>query len=76
MNELLTPGDLVRHPHFPDWGIGQVQSRIGSRITVNFEHRGKVVFDRPAFDLVPVGDPGPASPAGPAAPAGRRRAPR
>ncbi len=45
MNATLEPGDFVRHPQAPDWGVGQVQSNIGSRITVNFEHRGKVVID-------------------------------
>ncbi len=38
------PGDLVRHPDQPDWGLGQVQSHIGARLTVNFEHAGKVVI--------------------------------
>jgi len=36
---------IVAHPGEPDWGLGQVQSRIGLKITVNFEHRGKVVID-------------------------------
>ena len=45
MNEFLEPGMLVRHPERPDWGLGQVQSMIGKRITVNFEHAGKVVID-------------------------------
>ena len=45
MNEFLEPGAFVRHPNQPDWGIGQVQSVIGDRITVNFEHAGKVVID-------------------------------
>ena len=45
MNEFLEPGALVRHPDEPDWGVGQVQSVIGHRITVNFEHRGKVLID-------------------------------
>jgi Protein of unknown function (DUF3553) len=45
MNEFLEPGSLVRHPERPDWGLGQVQSVIGKRITVNFEHAGKVVID-------------------------------
>jgi hypothetical protein len=39
------PGVLVRHPREPDWGLGQVQSVIGQRITVNFEHRGKVLIN-------------------------------
>ncbi len=45
MNALLEPGMLVTHPDRPDWGLGQVQSSIGHRITVNFEHAGKVVID-------------------------------
>lgn len=45
MELLLTPGALVRHPQQPDWGLGQVQSAIGHRVTVNFEHQGKVVLD-------------------------------
>lgn len=45
MNEILEPGMLVRHPQAPDWGIGQVQSRIGDRITVNFTEAGKQVLD-------------------------------
>ncbi|KAB2884175.1 MAG: DUF3553 domain-containing protein [Albidovulum sp.] len=54
VNEILEPGMLVRHPDCPDWGLGQVQSRIGRRITVNFEHAGKVVIDgeRVALRLV------------------------
>ncbi len=42
---ILEPGMLVRHPRQPDWGVGQVQSNIGGKVTVNFEHRGKVVID-------------------------------
>jgi len=45
MNEFLEPGDIVRHPGRDDWGRGQIQSIIGDRITVNFEHAGKVVID-------------------------------
>lgn len=45
INAILEPGLLVRHPQRPDWGLGQVQSRIGTRITVTFEHAGKVVLD-------------------------------
>ena len=37
----LAPGNLVRHPACPEWGIGQVQSVDGYRVTVNFEHAGK-----------------------------------
>lgn len=45
MNEVLTVGVLVRHPEYPEWGIGQVQSVIRERITVNFENAGKQVID-------------------------------
>ncbi len=54
MYEILEPGMLVRHPVHEDWGLGQVQSRIGAKITVNFEHAGKVVIDGERVDLVLV----------------------
>lgn len=59
MNEILEPGMIVRNPAAPDWGLGQVQSKIGSRITVNFEHMGKQVIDgdRVTLDLV-IGEEG------------------
>lgn len=41
----------VCHPQQPDWGIGQVQSVIGARVTVNFEHRGKVLVNAAVIDL-------------------------
>ena len=54
-NAVLEPGMLVRHPEAPEWGLGQVQSRIGVRITVNFQHEGKVVIDgsRVVLEWVP-----------------------
>lgn len=57
MTSLLEPGMYVRHPSQPDWGLGQVQSNIGGRVTVNFEHAGKVVIDGSRVDLVIVFDP-------------------
>ena len=42
---LFLPGTLVRHPDHPDWGVGQVQSNIKGKITVNFQEVGKVVID-------------------------------
>jgi FKBP-type peptidyl-prolyl cis-trans isomerase 2 len=41
----LHPGKRVRHPQQPDWGEGQVQSVIGQRVTVNFEHVGKILIN-------------------------------
>ena len=37
----LAPGNFVRHPDCPEWGLGQVQSVDQNRVTVNFEHAGK-----------------------------------
>ena len=54
MTDRWMPGDLVRHPVEPDWGIGQVQSAIGDRVTVNFEHRGKVLINVAVVRLVPA----------------------
>lgn len=54
LNAFLTPGMLVRHPGRPDWGIGQVQSNIGGRITVNFREVGKVVIEGSRVELCPV----------------------
>ena len=48
---LLAPGVLVRHPQQPDWGLGQVQSVIGQRVTVNFENRGKVLINAARISL-------------------------
>jgi hypothetical protein len=39
------PGDYVTNPANKDWGIGQVQSIIGSKVTVNFENCGKRVIN-------------------------------
>ena len=60
MNTLLVPGALVRHPTQPDWGIGQVQSVIGQRVTVNFEDRGKVLINAAVIELELVEDERPA----------------
>jgi len=37
----LEPGQFVKLDDAPDWGIGQVQSVAGDRVTVNFEDAGK-----------------------------------
>lgn len=56
LNAFLEPGMMVRHPDCPDWGLGQVQSVIGARITVNFPDAGKVVIDGTRIELIPVYD--------------------
>lgn len=58
LNSFLEPGMLVRHPDHAGWGIGQVQSNIHGKITVNFREEGKVVIDGTRIALVPVFDAG------------------
>jgi len=45
------PGAYVRNPEQPEWGLGQVQTAIGPKVTVMFENAGKVVVDT---DIVPL----------------------
>jgi len=52
MNEEFVPGVLVRHPQHEDWGVGQVQSAIDNRITVNFENRGKELINGDVISLI------------------------
>ncbi len=56
MSSQLVPGDFVRHPDQPDWGLGQVQSAIDDRVTVNFEHRGKQLINTAVISLIIVTD--------------------
>ena len=39
------PGDYVINPNKKSWGIGQIQSIIDNKITVNFENVGKKVIN-------------------------------
>ena len=39
------PGDFVLNPANKSWGVGQIQSIIGNKVTVNFEHVGKQVIN-------------------------------
>jgi hypothetical protein len=47
----FVPGVLVRNPAAPQWGLGEVQSAIGDRVTVNFEHAGKLLIKVDQVDL-------------------------
>lgn len=57
MTQDLSPGMLVRHPARPEWGLGQVQSAVGHRVTVNFEHAGKVLINTDKVTLSVVEGP-------------------
>ncbi len=39
------PGDKVVNPNNKEWGIGQIQSIIKEKITVNFQNVGKKVIN-------------------------------
>jgi hypothetical protein len=54
MESFIVPGALVRHPGEEEWGVGQVQSVVGSRITVNFENAGKRLINGERVQLVLV----------------------
>ena len=47
----FTPGDYVVNPQQKDWGIGQVQSIIKNKITVNFQNQGKQVINGEVITL-------------------------
>ena len=48
------PGDKVVNPANKDWGIGQVQSIIKEKVTVNFENVGKKVINAENIELVKI----------------------
>ena len=58
MTSILTPGMFVRHPDQPEWGVGQVQSNIGGKVTVNFREEGEVVLEGARAMLILVQDVG------------------
>ncbi len=51
MIAFFSPGQYVRHPNQPDWGIGQVQSSVADRVTVNFQHAGKQLIIASVIEL-------------------------
>ncbi len=57
MPAFIEPGQFVKHPTRPDWGVGQVQSAIGDRVTVNFENAGKVLVNAAVIQLEVMDDP-------------------
>ena len=49
------PGDKVANPQKKEWGIGQVQSIIKDKVTVNFENVGKKVINAKNVELKKLG---------------------
>ena len=50
------PGDKVFNPSNKEWGIGQVQSIIKEKITVNFENVGKKVINAEYIELKKINE--------------------
>ena len=50
------PGDKVFSPSNKDWGIGQVQSIIKDKLTVNFENVGKKVINSENIELKKINE--------------------
>ena len=57
MQALLQPGQFIRLGGKPDWGVGQVQSVAGDRVTANFPNAGKVLLRAGAAEIEVVADP-------------------
>ena len=45
------PGDKVINPDKKEWGVGQIQSIIKEKITVNFQNVGKKVINAENIEL-------------------------
>ncbi len=50
------PGDKVINPANKHWGIGQVQSIIKEKVTVNFENAGKKVINTKNIELIKINE--------------------
>ena len=50
------PGDKVFNPLNKEWGIGQVQSIIKEKVTVNFQNVGKKVINSNNIKLQKIND--------------------
>ena len=52
----LEPGNFVINPSQKSWGIGQVQSIIKGKVTVNFQNVGKKVINSENIELKKIND--------------------
>ena len=48
------PGDKVTNPNNKEWGIGQVQSIINGKVTINFENIGKKVINAEIIKIIKI----------------------
>ena len=56
MQYELEPGNFVLNPSQKSWGIGQVQSIIKEKVTVNFENAGKKVINTKNIELIKINE--------------------
>ena len=61
MHDEFSPGMLVKNPDHPEWGLGQVQSAVGPKVTANFENAGKLTLNVAVVKLIVVEDDSPRS---------------
>ena len=52
---IFEPGDRVVNPKAEDWGIGQVQSIIKDKVSVNFENAGEKLINAKNIELKKIG---------------------
>ena len=50
------PGNFVLCPSNKEWGVGQVQSIIKQKVTVNFENVGKKVINTDNIELKKINE--------------------
>ena len=50
------PGDKVINPLAKEWGVGQIQSIIKEKVTVNFQNVGKKVINSNNIELKKIDD--------------------
>ena len=50
------PGDKVFNPKNKAWGIGQIQSIINDKVTVNFQNVGKKVINAKNIELEKINE--------------------
>jgi len=53
----FAPGDWVRHPERPEWGVGRIQTALGARLTATFENAGKQALNAEAVHLIRIEAP-------------------
>ena len=56
MQYELEPGNFVINPRERNWGVGQIQSIIKNKATINFQNCGKKVINLDIVTLEKIQD--------------------